>query len=218
MNTQDHQQAAERLLRSAGVLPVVAVDTIDRALRLAEALQAGGLHAIELTLRTPAALDALRALKREGGDLVIGMGTVTNAQQMRASIDAGADFLVTPGTPPALAHALVDAGIPVIPGGATPTEFMALMARGFKVCKLFPANAAGGIAMLAGLAGPLPSLKLCPTGGISDANAAEFLSQPNVLCVGGSWMVKKAWLDAGDYGKVQAAARAAAQIVNSVRA
>lgn len=213
MTLEQHQQTAERLLRDAGILPVVTVDSVDQARRLADALLEGGLRSIELTLRTPAALDALAALKRELPDIVIGAGTVVTVPQIRQSIEAGADFLVTPGTPAAMADALAQAPVPVVPGGATPTEFLALMARGFRVCKLFPASAVGGLAMLKGLAGPLADLKFCPTGGITEANAAEFLAQPNVLCIGGSWMVPKPWLAAGAWDKVREASAGAAAII-----
>ncbi len=217
MTIQTHQDSAESLLRRAGVLPVVTVDSVDQALRLAEALLAGGLPVIELTLRTPASLAAIAALKSVLPGLVVGAGTVLDAGQMRQAIDAGADFLVTPGTPPALAAALAGAPIPVVPGGATPTEFLALMAHGFRVCKLFPATAVGGLAMLKGLAGPLGGLRFCPTGGIGPDNAAEFLAQPNVLCVGGSWMVPKQWLAAGDYARVRQASADAAALVAQAR-
>jgi len=148
----------------------------------------------------------------------VGVGTVLTSEQMRQAIDAGADFLVTPGTPPALAEALEQAQVPVVPGGATPTEFLALMARGFHACKLFPASAVGGLAMIKGLAGPLAGLVLCPTGGISEDNAADFLAQPNVACVGGSWMVPRPRLAAGEWDKVRAASRRAAAIVAATRA
>src|SRR3546814_380280 len=218
MTIEQHQAKAEQLLRDAGILPVVTVDSVEQARRLADALLEGGLRSIELTLRTPVALEALAALKRDLPDVVVGAGTVLTTEQARQSIDAGADFLVTPGTPPALADALAQAPIPVVPGGATPTEFLALMARCFRVCKLFPANAVGGLAMLKGLAGPLADLTLCPTGGISEDNAAEFLAQPNVACVGGSWMVPKPWLAAGEWDKVRDASLRAAGIVANTRA
>ena len=211
------QSRAEQLLRDAGILPVITVDSVDQGRRIAGALLDGGLTALELTLRTPAALDTLSALKKDLPDIVIGAGTVLDETHIRQSIDAGADFLVTPGTPPALAQALARAPIPVVPGGATPTEFMALLAQGFRCCKLFPASAVGGLSMLKGLAGPLGGLKLCPTGGITEANAAEFLAQPNVLCIGGSWMVPKEWLAAGEWDKVRESAAKAAAIVADAR-
>ena len=217
MTIAQHQQQAEQLLRSAGILPVVTVHTLDQARKVSSALLQGGLPAIELTLRTPVAMEALAMLKHELPDIVIGAGTVLSIGQMEQAIAAGADFLVTPGTPPELADALAQAPLPVVPGGATPTEFLALMARGFRTCKLFPASAVGGLAMLKGLAGPLSELKLCPTGGITEDNAGEFLSQPNVACIGGSWMVPNSWIEAGAWDKVTASAARAATIVDKAR-
>ncbi|MGJ4729310.1 bifunctional 4-hydroxy-2-oxoglutarate aldolase/2-dehydro-3-deoxy-phosphogluconate aldolase [Luteimonas sp. SDU101] len=218
MTIESLQNRAEQLLRQAGILPVITADSVDQGRRIAEALLEGGLTSLELTLRTPAALETLAALKKELPEIVIGAGTVLTAEHIARSIDAGADFLVTPGAPAPLAEALARASIPAVPGGATPTEFLQLMAHGFRCCKLFPANAVGGLAMLKGLAGPLAGLRLCPTGGISEANAAEFLAQPNVLCVGGSWMVPKSWLDAGDWQKVRDSAAKAAAIIAAARA
>jgi 2-dehydro-3-deoxyphosphogluconate aldolase/(4S)-4-hydroxy-2-oxoglutarate aldolase len=217
MTIEARQQKAEQLLRAAGILPVVTVHTLDEARRVSEALLAGGLPAIELTLRTPVAMEALAMLKRELPDIVIGAGTVLTVEQMQRSIDAGADFLVTPGTTTEMADALADADVPVVPGAATPTELLSLMARGFRVCKLFPASAVGGLAMLKGLAGPLSELKLCPTGGIGEDTAADYLSQPNVVCIGGSWMVPKNWLEAGEWDKVRESSAKAAVIVRRVR-
>jgi len=213
MSLETRQLAAEHLLHRAGILPVITAHSIDQGRRIAEALLRGGLTTLELTLRTPAALEVLAALKRERPELVIGAGTIINPQQIHSAIDAGADFLVTPGTPPALAEALADAAVPVVPGGATPSEFMALLARGFRVCKLFPASAVGGLAMLKGLAGPLAEMKFCPTGGIGEATAADYLAQPNVLCIGGSWMLRQDWIENGAWDQVQASADKAAQVI-----
>lgn len=217
MTIEVRQQKAEQLLRAAGILPVVTVHTLDEARKVSKALLDGGLPAIELTLRTPVAMEALAMLKQELPDIVIGAGTVLTVEQMEQSIAAGADFLVTPGTTPAMAEALAQAAIPVVPGAATPTELLSLMAHGFRVCKLFPASAVGGLAMLKGLAGPLAELKLCPTGGIGEDTAADYLSQSNVVCIGGSWMVPKAWLDAGQWDKVSESSAKAAAIVRKVR-
>ncbi|UKE45902.1 bifunctional 4-hydroxy-2-oxoglutarate aldolase/2-dehydro-3-deoxy-phosphogluconate aldolase [Xanthomonas cerealis] len=217
MTIAEYQNTAEQLLRAAGILPVVTVHSLDEARRVSAALLEGGLPAIELTLRTPVAMDALAMLKRELPHIKIGAGTVLTETQLQQAIDAGADFIVTPGTPPALADALVRAPLPVVPGAATPTELLALMARGFRVCKLFPATAVGGLAMLKGLAGPLADLKLCPTGGIGESTAAEYLAQPNVVCIGGSWMVPKDWLANGEWDKVRESAAKAAAIVRGTR-
>ena len=215
MDIEHHQAEAGRILRAAGILPVITVDSVDQGRRIADALLEGGLRTLELTLRTPAALDTLETLKKDLPDIVIGAGTVLDETQACQSIDAGADFLVTPGTPPLLADALATAPLPVVLGAATPTELLALMARGFRICKLFPASAVGGIAMVKALAGPLAGLELCPTGGIGEHNAADYLSQPNVACIGGSWMVSKDWIEAGDYARITASAKNAAALVRS---
>lgn len=197
------QATAETLLRRTRIMPVVTVDSVTQALQLAAALRDGGLTAIELTLRTPAALDALAAVKEQFPELAVGAGTVLQPVQIDAVAELGADFIITPGTSPRLLDALVDAPIPVIPGVATASEAMTIAERGFRVAKLFPAGAAGGIALLKALHGPLPHMQFCPTGGIDAASAGDYLALPNVPCVGGSWMVQKAWLDAGEYHRVR---------------
>ena len=217
MNIEHHQTRAAELLRAAGILPVVTVHSLAQARAVSAALLEGGLPAIELTLRTPVAMEALALLKRELPDVVVGAGTVLTVEQMQQAIDAGADFLVTPGTPPALADALAAAPLPVVPGAATPTELLALYARGFRVCKLFPATAVGGLAMIKGLAGPVADLLLCPTGGITEQSAADYLEQKNVVCIGGSWMVPGDWIAEGAWDKVRASAAQAAAIVQRVR-
>jgi len=165
----------------------------------------------------------MHAVKKAGSLLgetvvVVGAGTVLTVEQMRQAIDVGADFLVTPGTPAHMADALARAPLPVVPGAASPTELLALLARGFRVCKLFPATAVGGLAMIKGVAGPMPELKLCPTGGITEATAADYLGQKNVVCIGGSWMVQDAWIRSGQWDAVRKSAAAAAAIVRAVRA
>lgn len=218
MSIAQHQDRAEQLLAAAGILPVVTVHTLDQARAVSAALLEGGLPAIELTLRTPVAMDALAMLKRELPDVVVGAGTVLTVEQMQRAIDAGADFLVTPGTPPHMAEALAAAPLPVVPGAASPTELLALVARGFRICKLFPATAVGGLAMVKGVAGPIPELKLCPTGGITEATAGDYLSQKNVVCIGGSWMVQDSWIRAGQWDEVKKSAAAAATLVRQARA
>ncbi|MGV8960395.1 MAG: bifunctional 4-hydroxy-2-oxoglutarate aldolase/2-dehydro-3-deoxy-phosphogluconate aldolase [Stenotrophomonas sp.] len=218
MDIAQHQDRAGHLLHAAGILPVLTVHTLDQARAVSAALVEGGLPAIELTLRTPIALQALAMLKRELPEVVVGAGTVLTLTQMQQAIDAGADFLVTPGTPPHMADALAAAPLPVVPGASTPTELLALVARGFRICKLFPATAVGGLAMVKGLAGPMPELRLCPAGGITEATAAAYLQQPNVVCIGGSWMVPGDWIAAGQWDKVRASATKAADIVADARA
>lgn len=211
------QQTALRLLRAAGILPVVTVDSIDQARAVADALQRGGLRSIELTLRTPAALGAMAALKRGFPDLIIGAGTVLTRDQIDAAEQAGADFLVTPGASSSMIAALAAASLPVVPGAATPSELLTLAEHGFKVAKLFPAAAVGGIAMLKALHGPLPEFMFCPTGGINEADAGDYLAQPNVVCIGSSWMVPRAWLQAGEFDKITVSAARARTIIDAAR-
>jgi 2-dehydro-3-deoxyphosphogluconate aldolase/(4S)-4-hydroxy-2-oxoglutarate aldolase len=217
--TRSGLQAATRALaRTAGVLPVVTVADAGQALAIAGALARGGLTAIEVTLRSPFALQALELIGREIPELALGAGTVRSPQQARQAVDRGADFIVTPGTPPALAAYLAGLALPVIPGSATPSEMMALMDLGFDVVKFFPASSCGGLEMIRALAAPLPELALCPTGGVNEDNALEFLRQPNVPCVGGSWMVRAEWIAAGDYERVEAAARRARGLLDALAA
>ena len=212
------QDAAIALLRAARILPVVTVASVEQAIAIAQALVEGGLTAIELTLRTPVALDAIAAVKRAVPGIAVGAGTVLNAAQIKLVRDAGADFLVTPGTPPALAQALVESGLPAVPGAATATEVLALSALGFRVCKLFPASVIGGLALVRALRGPLADMLLCPTGGIGEAEAPQYLAEPNVVCVGGSWMVRPGWLSEGRYDAVaEAALRSRAAVIRPAR-
>ena len=212
------QQATRALLRKAGIMPVVTVENIPQALAVAGALARGGLRAIEVTLRSAVAMEALGVVKREFPELLLGAGTVITPEQARAAVDKGADFLVTPGTPPTLAAALSRLSLPVVPGAATASEIIALLHLGFDAVKLFPAQAVGGLAMIKSLAGPFPNLALCPTGGISEANAADFLQQPNVLCIGGSWMVAPEWVAAGRYDEIEACTRRARAIIDAATA
>ena len=209
------QEATRALLRIAGILPVVTVEGVAQAVEVAAALGRGGLHAIEVTLRSAVAMQALGVLKREVPGMLIGAGTVRTLAQALAAQDQGVDFIVTPGTPEPLARALAAMSLPVVPGAATATEIMALMELGFDAVKLFPAMSAGGLGLVKSLAGPFPGLGLCPTGGITESNAREFLQQPNVLCIGGSWMVAPDWIAAGRFAQVEASARAARGILDA---
>lgn len=211
---QRQQQAAD-MLRKAGVMPVLTVDSVEQGLKLVEALAEGGLRTLELVLRTPASLDALAAIKERFPEVRVGAGTVLEAAQVDAVEEVGADFIVTPGVSPHLLDALVASSLPVVAGAATPSELMTLSERGFRVAKLFPAAPLGGIPLLKALAGPLPGMKLCANGGIDEATAADYLAQPNVLCVGGSWMAAKQWLEAGDWNAVRESAKKAAAIAAS---
>jgi 2-dehydro-3-deoxyphosphogluconate aldolase/(4S)-4-hydroxy-2-oxoglutarate aldolase len=200
------------LVCRAPVIPVLTIERVADAVPLARALAAGGLPVIEVTLRTRAALDAVRAINAEVADVVVGVGTLTGVGDIAPALAAGAKYLVSPGTPRELAEALAQAPLPAIPGCATASEAMALAAHGFAVLKFFPAEASGGVAFLKSVAEPLPKLKFCPTGGIGAHNAAAYLVLPNVLAVGGSWPAPKEAIAAGDFPRITALARAAAQL------
>ena len=194
------------------VVPVIAVASVEEGLSLARALVAGGLDVLEVTLRTPAALEAIAAMVDALPDAIVGVGTVRRPEDIDAALARGAQFVVTPGTPPRLADALAELDVPVLPGCSTATEAMALADRGFTTLKLFPAEASGGTAMLKGLAGPLPDLAFCPTGGVSAKNAADYLALPNVVCVGGTWVAPKDAVAAGDWERITKLARQAAAL------
>ncbi|WP_172385990.1 bifunctional 4-hydroxy-2-oxoglutarate aldolase/2-dehydro-3-deoxy-phosphogluconate aldolase [Streptomyces sp. MNP-20] len=208
----DTPAAQASVLDLAPVIPVVVVDTVDAAVPLARALVAGGLPAIEVTLRTPVALDAIRAIAAEVPDAVVGAGTVLSADQVKAAVDAGARFLVSPGWTDTLLEAMRGAGVPFLPGVSTTSEVVALLERGVREMKFFPAEAAGGTAYLKSLAGPLPQARFCPTGGVSAASAPSYLKLANVGCVGGSWMLPADAVAAGDWTRVESLARAAAAL------
>jgi len=200
------------LVSRTPVIPVLTIERAADAVPLARALAAGGLTAIEVTLRTQVALEAVKAIAAQLPDCVVGVGTVTRTSDIGAAIGAGARFLVSPGTPSELAAALADASVPVLPGCTTVSEAMALAARGFKVLKFFPAEASGGIAWLKSVAAPLPEAKFCPTGGIDGKNAASYLACPNVLAIGGSWVAPKHAISSGDFARITQLAREAAAL------
>lgn len=196
------------VLGLAPVIPVVVLEDAADAVPLARALVAGGLPAIEITLRTPAALDAIRAVADGVPGAVVGAGTVLTPEQARAAADAGARFLVSPGWTDRLLAALRESGLPFLPGVSTATEALGLLERGVTEMKFFPAEAAGGTAYLRSLASPLPRARFCPTGGIDARRAPEYLALPNVACVGGTWMLPPDALRARDWGRVESLARA----------
>jgi 2-dehydro-3-deoxyphosphogluconate aldolase/(4S)-4-hydroxy-2-oxoglutarate aldolase len=204
-----------RLLLRAPVIPVLTIERVAEAVPLARALAQGGLPVIEVTLRTAAALDAAGAIAAELPEVVLGIGTVTRAADVEASIKAGAQFLVTPGTPPTLADALATAPVPALPGCATVSEAIALAERGFQVLKFFPAEASGGLPWLKAVAAPLPAVRFCPTGGIDMRNAAAYLALPNVIAIGGSWVAPKEAIVAGDFSRITALAREAAALARA---
>ncbi|UMG94507.1 bifunctional 4-hydroxy-2-oxoglutarate aldolase/2-dehydro-3-deoxy-phosphogluconate aldolase [Nocardioides sp. TF02-7] len=200
----------ESVLDVVPVMPVVVIDDATRAVPLARALVAGGLPAIELTLRTPAALDAIRAIAAEVPEILVGAGTVVRPEQAKLAQEAGARFLVSPGATPALLDAMAGTGLPFLPGTSTVSEVLAVLEAGFTEMKFFPAEAAGGAAYLKAIASPVPDARFCPTGGITAATAAAYLALPNVGCVGGSWLAPADVVEAADWGRIEGLAGEAA--------
>lgn len=200
------------LLTRAPVIPVLTVGRASDAVPLARALVAGGLTVLEVTLRTPAALEAAARIMAEVPQAVVGIGTIVDAPDIRRALAVGPQFLVSPGTPPGLAAALAGAPLPVLPGCATASEAMMLAALGFPVLKFFPAEAAGGADFLKAIAAPLPDVKFCPTGGIDQRNAPAYLALPNVVAVGGSWVAPPDAVESGDFSRITRLAQDAARL------
>lgn len=211
MTPAEQSRAAERICRLAPVVPVLVLSDAGLAAGLARALVAGGLPALEVTLRTPAALDAIRAMAEvEGG--VVGAGTLLTPADVKAAKAAGAQFGVSPGATDRLIGACEDEGLPLLPGAVTATEVMVLLERGYDVQKFFPAESVGGAAALKALGAPIPQVRFCPTGGISPANVGDYLSLRTVLCVGGSWVAPADAVAARDWARIEALARQAAAL------
>lgn len=200
------------MLGAARVIPVLTIETVEQAVPLARALHAGGISVIEVTLRTRAALKACEAIAQHCPEVVLGIGTVLTPSQVQDAKNAGAKFLVTPGTSEKLGHALAESGIAALPGAGTLSEMIALMEMGFSELKFFPAEAAGGVDYLKSVAGPLAELKFCPTGGITPANAGSYLGLGNVMCVGGSWITPKAAMASGNWAEITRLAAEAAKL------
>jgi 2-dehydro-3-deoxyphosphogluconate aldolase/(4S)-4-hydroxy-2-oxoglutarate aldolase len=198
------------LLQQSPVMPVIVIKQVEDAVELARALVAGGIRSLEVTLRSDAALQAIGLIREQVPEAIVGVGTVRNPAQLEAALNAGAQFAISPGLPPELLAAAQGCPVPFLPGVATPTEAMRAADAGFTVQKLFPAEAVGGRALLKALAGPLPELKFCPTGGISLSNAPDYLALPNVMCVGGSWLTPENLVEARDWAAITELARAAA--------
>ncbi|WP_439942943.1 bifunctional 4-hydroxy-2-oxoglutarate aldolase/2-dehydro-3-deoxy-phosphogluconate aldolase [Streptomyces sp. BBFR115] len=205
------------VLDLAPVVPVVVLDDVALAVPLARALVAGGLPAIEVTLRTPAAPEVIRAIAAEVPQAVVGAGTVLTPAQVTQCVSAGARFLVSPGWTDTLLTAMTESGVPFLPGVSTASEVVALLERGVREMKFFPAQAAGGTAYLKSLAAPLPQARFCPTGGIGPDTAPDYLTLPNVGCVGGSWMVPADALAARDWARIERLAREAAALRRASR-
>jgi 2-dehydro-3-deoxyphosphogluconate aldolase/(4S)-4-hydroxy-2-oxoglutarate aldolase len=200
------------IMSASPVIPVIAIDDIEHAVPLAKALVAGGIRVLEVTLRTVHGLPAIRAIAEQVPGAIVGVGTLTQADEFVAARDAGAVFGVSPGLTPALIAAAKSSGLPLLPGVMTPSEVMAAREAGFRQLKLFPAVPAGGVGMLNAIAGPLGDVTFCPTGGISLESAPDFLACKNVACVGGSWLTPKDVLKSGDWARITALAAAASKL------
>ncbi|WP_424932360.1 bifunctional 4-hydroxy-2-oxoglutarate aldolase/2-dehydro-3-deoxy-phosphogluconate aldolase [Amaricoccus macauensis] len=211
MTPQDASAFSREICSLAPVIPVLVVDEVAQAEPMAEALVAGGLPVLEVTLRTPVALDVIRAMAKVKGG-VVGAGTLLTPDDVRNAKEAGAKFGVSPGITPTLVEACEAHDLPLLGGVATVGEAMAMLERGYDVCKFFPAEANGGAPALKAFAGPLPQMHFCPTGGVSMDNVNDYLSLPNVLCCGGSWVAKPDLAKAGKWGEIEERARAASQL------
>lgn len=211
MTPQDASKRAREICALAPIIPVLVVPDTAHARLLAEALVAGGLPALEVTLRTPNALDVIRAMAAVKGG-VVGAGTLITPQDVIAAKQAGAMFGVSPGATDELLLACEKADLPLLPGAATASEAMRLLARGYDMLKFFPAEAAGGAPALKALGAPLPQITFCPTGGVSATNADSYLSLPNVICAGGSWVAPTHLVAAGQWAEIQVLAKAASQL------
>lgn len=200
------------IMNTSPVVPVMVINKLEHAVPLAHALVEGGLKVLEITLRTPIALDAIRRIKAEVPGAIVGAGTVINLETLKQAIDAGSEFLVSPGVTESLIDAALQSGVPILPGAISPSEVMRLMEKGITEMKFFPAEAAGGIPMLKSIGGPLPQVTFCPTGGISPKNAADYLALSNVACVGGSWMAPADLVDKEDWDEIKRRATEAAAL------
>ncbi|QBJ11674.1 bifunctional 4-hydroxy-2-oxoglutarate aldolase/2-dehydro-3-deoxy-phosphogluconate aldolase [Rahnella aquatilis] len=201
--------SAEQILTSGPVVPVIVINKLEHAVPLAKALVAGGVRVLEVTLRTPCAMDAIRAIAQEVPDAIIGAGTVLNPEQLAEVTEAGAQFAISPGLTDALLKAANAGSIPLIPGICTVSELMMGLDAGLREFKFFPAEANGGVKALQAIAGPFPQVRFCPTGGISPANYRDYLALKSVLCIGGSWLVPADALESGDYARITQLAKEA---------
>ncbi|MBI2718037.1 MAG: bifunctional 4-hydroxy-2-oxoglutarate aldolase/2-dehydro-3-deoxy-phosphogluconate aldolase [Rhizobiales bacterium] len=210
--SEDRQQGLEKVLSAAPVIPVLTIETLDDAVPLARALVKGGLAVLEITLRTKAALECIRAIVAEVDGAIVGAGTVLDGKKLKEAEHLGCAFAVSPGATRHLLEAAEDVMTPLLPGSATASECMALMERGYRFQKFFPAEAAGGAAYLGSLAAPLPQVMFCPTGGITPEIATKYLKLANVITIGGSWMATKKLVAAKNWAGIEALAREASKL------
>jgi 2-dehydro-3-deoxyphosphogluconate aldolase / (4S)-4-hydroxy-2-oxoglutarate aldolase len=211
----DPSKALADLLRAARLVAVLTIERVDRAVPLARALVAGGVRTLEITLRTPAGGDAAAAIKDGVPDAIVGLGTVVTTRDLELTKSLGLPFAFSPGATPDLLDAAVELGVPFVPGIATASELLAALRRGFNTVKLFPAEQVGGIGALRALAGPFPSVRFNPTGGVSEANIGTYLALPNVVAVGGSWLAPPADIENGNWEAITVRARRAMELAGT---
>jgi 2-dehydro-3-deoxyphosphogluconate aldolase/(4S)-4-hydroxy-2-oxoglutarate aldolase len=207
-----HNYTVDEIVKLGPVIPVLKFDSVEEGIAVSRALYEGGVKVLEITLRTKVGLDVIREASQIADDIAVGVGTLTRPEECEQAVRAGATFGVSPGLTVELGKAAKDAGLPLLPGVMTPSDILAAIAAGYEIVKFFPAEQAGGIPMLNAFGGPFPSLKFCPTGGITPATAPNFLALPNVVCVGGSWLTPKAALAARDWAEVTRLAREASAL------
>jgi 2-dehydro-3-deoxyphosphogluconate aldolase/(4S)-4-hydroxy-2-oxoglutarate aldolase len=198
------QEKLAALFKQATVIPVLTIERVEDAVPLARALVAGGVRVLEVTLRTPVAIEAAKAIMANVPEALVGIGTILNGDDLACAEDVGAQFGISPGATPELLEAAAAGGLPFAPGIATASELMLALSHGFNLVKFFPAEQSGGIKALRALAGPFPDARFCPTGGIGEANAAAWLAEPNVVAVGGSWLCPAAFIRSGNWAGITA--------------
>ncbi|MEE9396360.1 MAG: bifunctional 4-hydroxy-2-oxoglutarate aldolase/2-dehydro-3-deoxy-phosphogluconate aldolase [Methylococcales bacterium] len=204
----------KEIMNTSPVIPVMVINSLEQAVPLANALVEGGLNVLEITMRTPVALDAIKIIKAKVPGAIVGAGTVINVETLKQAIAAGSEFLVSPGVTEILINAALQSGIPILPGVTSPGDVMRLLEKSITEMKFFPAEAAGGIPMLKSIGGPLPQATFCPTGGVNPKNARDYLALKNVACVGGSWMAPTELVDTGNWDEIRSLAAEAASIIS----
>jgi 2-dehydro-3-deoxyphosphogluconate aldolase/(4S)-4-hydroxy-2-oxoglutarate aldolase len=205
----------KEIMTISPIVPVMVINNVEHAVPLAKALVKGGLKVLEITLRTPAALESIRRIKAEVPDAIVGAGTIINIETLNQAIEAGAQFIVSPGTTDKLIDAALATGVPLLPGIANPSDAMRLLEKGITAMKFFPAEAAGGIPMLKSIGAPIPQITFCPTGGVSQKNVKAYYDLPNVACVGGSWMCAANLVDAENWDEITRLSAEAIQLATN---
>lgn len=219
LNTQQRRMAEkiaqiDQLCARARIMPVITIAREEDILPLADALAAGGLGVLEITLRSAHGLTAIRRLREERPELCVGAGTVLDRQMLAAAEEAGAQFIVTPGSTAELLQAGLESAVPMLPGTSSASDIMLGYALGYRRFKLFPAEVCGGVAALKALGGPFGGVRFCPTGGINPGNLQRYMAQPNVMCVGGTWMFDSQWVSNGDWARIRQASAEALQLLD----